>query len=236
MKTTTDILILATHNEGKLAELKQLLNSNWQILSAKDFNLIEPEETATNYIGNAQLKAEFVGKAIANIMTANHLSNYYCLSDDSGLSIPILNHAPNIHSARWAETINADGKKNRNFDFAINYIKTALIAKGKTEQELSTGNIPAYFTCALALYSPKLPQSVHTKKTLVVVGECHGNLVFPKRGNKGFGYDPIFIPCHPMAAGKTFGELSTEIKDQISHRSIAWQKLKQLTKKLGINL
>ncbi len=149
-----------------------------------------------------ETETTFVGNALLKARHAAEVSGRIALADDSGLSVTALDGAPGIFSARWA----GPGK-----DFAV--------AMGKVEERLEatgTDDYSAWFTCALAVAWPDGPG-------FVVQGEVHGSLVFPARGDRGFGYDPIFIP---NGGSQTFGEMDPEAKDAMSHRAIAFAKLK----------
>ena len=149
-----------------------------------------------------ETETTFVGNALLKARHAAELSGRVALADDSGLSVAALDGAPGIFSARWA----GPGK-----DFAV--------AMGKVEERLeaaSADDFSAWFTCALAVAWPGGP-------SVVVQGEAHGSLAFPARGDRGFGYDPIFTP---KGHSQTFGEMETEAKEAISHRTIAFAKLK----------
>jgi XTP/dITP diphosphohydrolase len=149
-----------------------------------------------------ETETTFVGNALLKARHAAEVSGRIALADDSGLSVTALDGAPGIFSARWA----GPGK-----DFAV--------AMGKVEERLEatgTDDYSAWFTCALAVAWPDGP-------SVVVQGEVHGSLVFPARGDRGFGYDPIFIPT---GGSQTFGEMDPEAKDAMSHRAIAFAKLK----------
>ncbi|MDO9336838.1 MAG: RdgB/HAM1 family non-canonical purine NTP pyrophosphatase [Caulobacter sp.] len=149
-----------------------------------------------------ETETTFVGNALLKARHAAEISGRIALADDSGLSVTALDGSPGIFSARWA----GPGK-----DFAV--------AMGKVEErleEIGADDFSAWFTCALAVAWPDGP-------AVVVQGEVHGSLVFPGRGDKGFGYDPIFVPT---GGSQTFGEMETEAKEAISHRTIAFAKLK----------
>jgi XTP/dITP diphosphohydrolase len=161
---TEDTLIIATHNVGKMREIKMLFAGfDFTILSAKDLSLDEPDETENSFIGNAVLKAR----------AAALVSGKAALADDSGLSVTALDGAPGVYSARWAGP-------NRDFNIAMAAVKEALI---KTQ----TDDMRAEFICALALVWPD-------GYSVSVEGKIHGVLKFPARGTRGFGYDPIFQP------------------------------------------
>lgn len=186
-------LVVASHNDGKVVELRDLLTQfNISIKSSKDFKLEEPEETGKTFIENAIIKSEYTAKK----------TGLPSLSDDSGLVIPALNGDPGIYSARWA------GPK-KDFAIACNRIEKELKEKTGT-----IDNHKAYFVCALAISWP----DGHTQD---YEGKVYGKLVFPSRGARGFGYDPIFIP---NGYEITFGEMSPNIKHMISHRADAFKK------------
>jgi len=194
-------LIIATHNQGKLRELQEiLLPLQLDVVSAGELGLPEPEETGDSFAANALLKAKAAATA----------SGYVALADDSGLSVDILNGDPGIYSARWAKI---DGKTD--FAWAAEKIRTAIIDKGENPQ-----GAKARFICALTLYAPQ-------DKILQVEGHVEGTLTFPARGEKGFGYDPIFIADQHKNSGKTFAEITPQEKNALSHRTQAFAKLLQ---------
>ncbi|MBL6595811.1 MAG: RdgB/HAM1 family non-canonical purine NTP pyrophosphatase [Candidatus Puniceispirillum sp.] len=161
---TEDTLVIATHNAGKMREIKALFAGfGINILSASELGLDEPDETDTSFIGNALLKAR------AAAMSAGQPA----LADDSGLCVTALDGAPGIYSARWA------GPK-RDFSLAMTAVETALAKTGN-------GDSGAEFVCALALVWPDGDE-------VCVEGRVKGQITFPRRGKHGFGYDPIFQP------------------------------------------
>ena len=186
----SDALIVASHNAGKVREIRDLLAPfNTKISSAADLDLPEPEETGDTFVANAKLKA----------LAAATAANAPALADDSGLSVDALGGAPGIYSARWA------GPEK---DFAL--------AMAKIERELEgNDNKRARFVCALALAWP----DGHCE---VFEGTVEGTLAFPPRGNKGFGYDPIFVPPRYTT---TFAEMEPSAKHAMSHRADAFQQL-----------
>jgi len=182
-------LALATHNPGKLAEIRDLL-SPYAVatVGAAELGVPEPEETGSTFAENAALKARAVAAA----------SGLPALADDSGLVVPELGGEPGIYSARWA------GPKR---DFAE--------AMCRVERELQGRDPAASFVAALALAWPDGHVECFT-------GEVKGRLVFPPRGTRGFGYDPIFVPAGHT---ETFGEMEPEKKHRMSHRADAFRKL-----------
>ena len=186
-------LVVATHNPGKARELAAILENRFELVTAGELGLPEPEETETTFVGNALLKARAAAQG----------SGLIALADDSGLSVNALGGAPGVLSARWA----GPGK---DFGVAMDRVETALNAAGGADAS-------AFFTCALAVAWPD------EGPALVVEGRLKGRLVFPRRGDRGFGYDPIFVP---EGGRETFGEMDPEAKDAMSHRALAFAKLK----------
>lgn len=183
-------LVVATHNAGKLREIRDLLAPfSADVVSAGEMGLPEPEETGQSFIANAELKA------LAAAMGANVIA----LADDSGLCVEGLNGAPGIYSARWA---------GPDKDFAL--------AMKKIERALGDNpNRKARFVAALTLAWP----DGHCE---TFEGKVDGTLVFPPRGARGFGYDPIFVP---QGFEITFGEMEPARKHEMSHRADAFRQL-----------
>ena len=188
-----DRLVVASHNPGKVREIADLMTPcGIETVSAASLGLPEPEETGTTFVANAELKA----------IAAAEGSGLPALADDSGLEVEALGGEPGIYSARWA----GPGK---DFSVAMEKVEQALAEKGATEPEDRRAN----FTCALSLAWPD-----GTCETFE--GKVFGTLVWPPRGSKGFGYDPMFI-----ADGRdvTFGEMEPDEKHAISHRARAFE-------------
>ena len=186
-------LVIASHNPGKLAEFAVLLRPfGVRTVGAAALGLPEPEETGLTFEANAVLKARAAAEA----------SGRLALADDSGLVVPALGGAPGIYSARWAG-------QTKNF----------RIAMERVERELGASNSPgdrrAHFVAVLALVAPD-------GEVATFRGEAHGHLTWPPRGDRGFGYDPMFVPDGYEA---TFGEIGPELKHRISHRARAFAKL-----------
>jgi XTP/dITP diphosphohydrolase len=185
-------IVAATHNPGKVPEIRALLGGHYEVVTAGSLNIPEPEETETTFVGNALLKARH----------SADLSGEVALADDSGLSVAALDGAPGIYSARWAGP-------DKDFAFAMRKVEERL-------EEIGSDDRRAWFTSALAVAWPNGP-------AVVVEGRVDGLLTFPPRGDRGFGYDPIFIP---EGHSQTFGELDPAVKDSLSHRARAFEKLK----------
>jgi XTP/dITP diphosphohydrolase len=195
-------VVVASHNEGKVREIVDLLSPfGIAVRSAAELKLEEPAETGATFAENAVLKA----KAAAIV------SGLSALADDSGLAVMALNGAPGIYSARWAGT-------NRDFSAAMQKVEDGLQKAGAINPDQRR----ARFVCVLALARPD--GSVDT-----FTGRVDGTLVWPPRGDKGFGYDPIFLPD---GRSQTFGEMSAEEKhgwmpgsarEPLSHRARAFR-------------
>ncbi|CAI8208579.1 MAG: Non-canonical purine NTP pyrophosphatase [Alphaproteobacteria bacterium] len=195
---TAPKLIVASHNEGKLVEIADLLaDFAVETVGAAALGLPEPEETGKTFIANAELKA----------LAAATTAGLPALSDDSGLAVDALDGAPGIYSARWAETANG-----RDFDFAMHKIEMALNQKAQRQKHVPR---TARFICALSLAWP----DGHVES---FEGTVEGSLVWPMRGKNGFGYDPIFLP---EGGDLTFGEMNPEAKHAMSHRADAFAQL-----------
>jgi XTP/dITP diphosphohydrolase len=149
-----------------------------------------------------ETETTFVGNALLKARHAAEASGLIALADDSGLSVRALDGAPSIYSARWAGP-------DKDFSMAIAKVEERLEAADGEDRA-------AWFTCALAVAWPDGPM-------VVVEGEVHGTLSFPPRGTLGFGYDPIFVP---NGGRRTFGEMLPAEKELISHRTIAFAKLR----------
>ena len=196
MKAIGPKLVIATHNGGKLREIRELLAPfGIECVGAAELDLPEPEETGVTFVDNAELKA----RASAD------LSGLPALADDSGLAVDALHGRPGIHSARWAQ----DEAGNRDFGKAMERVWTEVEAAGPE------GGRDAHFVCALSLAWPD--GSIESFE-----GKVHGTLVWPPRGTNGFGYDAMFVANGDT---RTFGELDPAEKHAISHRAEAFRRL-----------
>ena len=196
MKSIGPKLVIATHNAGKLREIRDLLAPHGiECVGAAELDLPEPEEIGNSFVDNAELKAR----------EAADLSGLPALADDSGLSIDALHGLPGIFSARWAE----DEAGNRDFGRAMERAWREVEAAGP-----EAGH-DAHFTCALSLAWPD--GAIESFE-----GRVDGTLVWPPRGANGFGYDPMFVAS---GMDQTFGEIEPDAKHAISHRANAFRKL-----------
>ena len=198
----TGPVVIATHNPGKLREMRELLAPyGIEAQSAGELGLPEPEETGTTFAANARIKAETAAKATGKVAFA----------DDSGLVVEALGGEPGIHSARWAG-------ETKDFRAAMNRIQTLLVERGaKTPAERR-----CHFIAALCLAWP----DGHVEE---FEGRVDGVVAWPPRGDKGFGYDPLF---RPDGFDITFGEMGADEKHGLppkgkglSHRARAFVKL-----------
>ena len=190
-----DTLVLASHNKGKLVEIADLIRPlGISVRSAAEFDLDEPEETETTFAGNARIKAHFAAKA----------TGLPALSDDSGLMVDALDGEPGVYTADWAETPNG-----RDF----------LMAMGKVHEKVTDVAAPkpwtARFCATLCIAWP----DGHDE---IFAGHVEGQLVWPIRGENGFGFDPMF---QPDGETETFGEMDPNRKHAMSHRAVAFAKM-----------
>lgn len=190
-------LVAATHNRGKVRELSALLaDLGFTMIPAAELDLAEPEETEDTFRGNAELKA----------LAAARASGEPSLADDSGLACDGLAGAPGVYSARWAGP-------EKDFRAAMQKVEDGLQAETNGDGEVDRR---ASFVCVLSLAWP----DGHVES---FEGIVRGQLVWPPRGDMGFGYDPIFVP---EGQTETFGEMPTERKLPLTHRAMAFAKLR----------
>jgi XTP/dITP diphosphohydrolase len=198
----TGRLVIATHNPGKLREMRELLEPfQVEVVAADTLGLPEPDENGTSFRDNARIKAD----------AAAHASGLAAFADDSGLVVDALDGAPGIHSARWAG-------ENKDFRHAMEKVEGML----RERDAFDPATRHAHFVSALCVTWP----DGHREEFEATVD---GTLVWPPRGDKGFGYDPIFLP---EGEALTFGEMSGEDKHGLpprgrglSHRARAFLKL-----------
>ena len=188
-------IIIGTNNDGKYREICALLPKKIKKYSPKTYKILTPKETGKSFEENSILKASYFAKK----------TNLVCLSDDSGLEIDLLNGAPGIYSSRWAGA-------NNNFNQAIERVFLEMNKIKKNWQNEAN----ARFICCLSLFWPD-------GKSYSSKGIIKGKISSKKKGNRGFGYDPIFIPD---GYDKTFGEMLPELKMSIDHRFKAYLQIK----------
>ena len=202
-------LVIASHNQGKVREIRDLLGPyGIEPVSAAELDLPEPDEIGVSFVENADLKAR----------QAADLSGLPALADDSGLCVEALDGRPGIFSARWAlaqdPRVPAAGGPGE-----IEGVRDFGLAMRRVEEELERlgpeASRSAHFVCALAVCWPD-------GRSEWFEGRVEGKLVWPPRGDRGFGYDPMFLP---IGHDQTFGEMDPDAKHAISHRADAFRKL-----------
>lgn len=194
-KFTGDRLLLATHNAGKLDEMRALLGPRGiTVVGAAELGLAEPEETEATFVGNARIKAHAAAQA----------TGLPALADDSGIEVDGLGGAPGVHTADWAQTDNG-----RDFDMAMERTWAAL------EEAKAPYPRTARFRATLVLAWPDGHDEVFE-------GKAEGEVIWPTRGAHGHGYDPMF---QPRGETRTFAEMPAEEKNAISHRADAVRQL-----------
>ena len=189
-------ILIGTNNSGKYKEISTLLPKKIIKHSLKEFKISAPKETGKNYKENALIKASYYSKK----------TNLICLSDDSGLEIDLLKGNPGIYSARWG------GAKN-DFNLAIEKIfkEMSSIKKNWSNDER------ARFICCMTIFWP-------SGENYSAEGTVNGRISTTKKGNNGFGYDPIFIP---EGYNETFSEMKPKLKMSIDHRFKAFLQIKK---------
>lgn len=192
-------IILASANRGKIEEFKNLLPNNNVFAYSDILGKFDIDETGSSFKENAIIKASEVNEKLKQIGE----KDFVVISDDSGISLPILQNAPGVFSARYAK-VGASDKENN----------TKLISK---LDELNLDRTPAFYTACIAIIYNDLIYTVH--------GFMHGMAINKELGTNGFGYDPLFIPD---GFDKTLGELDFEVKQEFSHRNRALKLAKKV--------
>ncbi|PXY85862.1 RdgB/HAM1 family non-canonical purine NTP pyrophosphatase [Bifidobacterium asteroides] len=202
-------VVVATHNEGKLRELRRILDDlladegrRIELVSAGQLGLPDPVETGATFQENALLKAEQAARG----------SGLPALADDSGLVVDVMGAAPGILSARWS---GRHGDDQANMDLLLNQL-----------QDIPDDHRGGRFVCAAALVVPDVPGYAVRGRQMTRIGEMPGSIIRQPRGENGFGYDPIFVPRdQPQGSGKqqllTTAEMTSDQKNAISHRGKA---------------
>ena len=200
-----DRLVVATHNAGKLREFRDLLAPfDLDLTSAGELDLPEPDETGTSFVENARIKAHAAAKA----------SGLLALADDSGLCVDAIGGDPGVYTANWAGSAANGG---RDYMVGMRRVENALQAAGASTPAQRRGS----FRATLCLAAPD-------GRDLIFEGRVDGTMVWPPRGEKGFGFDPSFMPD---GYDITFGEMPSEAKHSwspgktgLSHRARAFAK------------
>ncbi len=192
-----ETLLVATHNAGKLEEFRQIMTPlGISVTSAAEHDLPEPAETEESFVGNARIKAHAAARA----------TSLPALADDSGLEVAALGGAPGVYTADWAET-----PAGRDFVYAMTRTHAALVSAGAPRPW------EARFCCTLVLAWP----DGHDEG---FEGHVTGELVWPRRGQDGHGYAPMF---QPVGEARTFAEMAASEKNALSHRGAAIRALMQ---------
>jgi XTP/dITP diphosphohydrolase len=193
-------LVIATHNAGKLKEISALLAPyGLDCISAGALGLPEPAETGKTFVENALIKAHAAAQG----------SGLPALADDSGLSVTALDGMPGVYTADWAERQWFEGPAGRDWFMAMGKVEGRLQAIGPDADR------SCWFSCVLALAWPE-------GESITYEGRVNGTFTWPPRGERGFGYDPVFVP---IGRNETFAEIDPEEKHRISHRADAFAKL-----------
>ena len=199
-KLTPGKLVIASHNQGKVREIRALLAPyGIEPISAGELSLPEPEETGTAFAENALLKARASAEG----------SGMVALADDSGLIVDALGGMPGVWTADWAEQASYEGGPGRDWYMAMGKVEGKLVALGADVRRT------ARFVCTLAIAWPDGHSQIYA-------GTVEGALTWPPRGTLGFGYDPVFVPS---GYTQTFAELDPVDKHAMSHRADAFAKL-----------
>ena len=199
-KLGSEKLVIATHNAGKLKEISALLAPHGiDCVSAGELGLPEPEETGTTFVENALIKARAAADA----------AKLPALADDSGLSVAGLDGRPGVYTADWAQRQWFEGKPGRDWFMAMGKVEGMLQALGPDADRGCS------FSCVLAIAWPDGESAAYE-------GRVNGTFLWPPRGEKGFGYDPVFLP---LGRSRTFAEIDPDEKHSISHRADAFAKL-----------
>jgi XTP/dITP diphosphohydrolase len=224
-------ILIATRNAHKVQEIQAILGKHFQCFTLNDFpNAPKVVEDADTFAGNATKKATELARWISEARHSSPVTCHFVLSDDSGLEVDALNGAPGVHSARFAAM---DAKENA--PDKDNNAKLLRLLKNVPPDKCT-----ARFHCVIALTpvhskffesaSPVCYADELEMQTQLFDGTCEGRIIFEPRGENGFGYDPLFVP---NGFDKTFAELGDDVKNHLSHRAKALEKLKAfLAKKI----
>jgi XTP/dITP diphosphohydrolase len=223
-------IVLATNNAHKVGEIRAIMGEQFQFRTLGDFpNAPKVVEDAPTFAGNATKKAIELARFLS---TSAYEPGTYVLADDSGLEVDALDGAPGVHSARFAAL--ERGHQGNSSD-AENRAKLLRLLKHVPMEKRS-----ARFRCVLALTplrkiessgaSPVCYADDFEMQTELFEGSCEGLMEFSERGKGGFGYDSLFTPS---GYSQTFGELAEEVKNRLSHRAKALEKLERRLKTLG---
>ncbi len=208
-------LLIATRNLHKVEEIRAILGGRFSFLTLKDFpNAPNVVEDAATFSGNATKKAAHLERWLSMNGPARKSKPDFVLADDSGLEVDALDGAPGVHSARFAgvETgANGNAKDGDNVSKLLRLLRGVQAAKRT-----------ARFRCVVALVSTEMKSNRRLPQ--LFGGVCEGRITLKPRGTGGFGYDPVF---KPDGYSKTFGELGEDVKNKLSHRAKALEKMRE---------
>jgi XTP/dITP diphosphohydrolase len=205
-------LLIATRNQHKVGEIRAMLGGQFQFLTLNDFPAAPKVlEDAATFVGNATKKAVELARWLSNSSLITRHSSLFVLADDSGLEVDALNGAPGVHSARFAAL-----DKNENSSDADNNAKLLRLLKDVPLEKRT-----ARFRCVIALVEINSPSAVGNPQ--LSDGACEGKILCEPRGQNGFGYDPLFVPD---GFAQSFAELGEDVKNKLSHRAHALEKVK----------
>jgi XTP/dITP diphosphohydrolase len=209
-------MLIATRNRHKVGEIHAILGGSFQFLTLNDFpDAPKVVEDAPTFVGNATKKAVELARWLAVAFPpTRHSSPLFVLADDSGLEVDALDGAPGVHSARFAAL---DSAKSGNTPDADNNARLLRLLK-----DVPLEKRRARFHCVIALAEVQSPKS-KVQSPQCFDGACEGRIIFEPRGKNGFGYDPLFVP---VGLEQTFAELDEDVKNRLSHRAKALEKLK----------
>jgi XTP/dITP diphosphohydrolase len=208
-------LLLATRNAHKVDEIRAILGAQFQFLTLDDFPAAPKVfEDAPTFAGNATKKAVELARWLAvTFPPTRHASPLFMLADDSGLEVDALDGAPGVHSARFAAM---DSAKSGNTSDADNNARLLQLLK-----DVPLEKRRARFHCVIALVAVDSQSAIRNPQ--LFDGACEGRIGFAPRGKNGFGYDPLFVP---VGFEQSFAELGEDVKNKLSHRAKALEKLK----------
>jgi len=192
-------VVLASANKGKIEEFKSLMPNDEVLAFSEILGKIEIDEDKDTFKENAIKKAKTVYDKLKN----RGFDDFIVISDDSGISVPVLKNAPGVYSARYASIDASDKENNEKLKLQLN--------------KLGLKKTPAFYTACIAI--------VYKDEVYTVHGFMYGDILNKEVGSNGFGYDPMFIP---KGFDKTLGELSSEVKKEFSHRSRALNLAKKV--------
>jgi XTP/dITP diphosphohydrolase len=208
--------VIATRNAHKMGEIRAILGGGFQLLSLNDFpQAPKVVENARTFAGNATKKAVELARWLAvNFPPTRYSSPLFVLADDSGLEVDALDGAPGVHSARFAAR---DSAKSGNTPDADNNARLLRLLKDVPFEKRR-----ARFHCVIALVAVDSRTAIRNSQ--LFDGACEGRIGFALRGKNGFGYDPLFVP---VGFEQSFAELGEDVKNRLSHRARALEKLKE---------